>query len=272
VDSPLWPHANLASFFSQLSGQRWGGGNPVTSQIMSNAISSYEPPAGTLPDVEESGAGSADIYIQPIGARELAKGESLAMSVARKEAAFERVVEWSVNDPRDPRGRYTRREPSDEEAPWDAVRFRNPFDFPMTTAPAMIVEQGSFRGQTRSDWVNPGQVNCLRVTKALSVRAEYHEVEEEGKREVVWIAGDDFRRTTAKATLKLHNARATPVTMSIRMEFSGELLEADRNPEKRLRTEGISSVNPRRELLWDIQLEPGEEAAIGFRYSVLVDC
>lgn len=271
VESPLWPGTTLAGFFSQL-GQPFGRPSLAIAQNIASNAMSYAGGAGALPDLGEPGVGSDDLHIEAVGARDLAKGESLALSVDAADADFERVVEWTVPDARDARGRYAHREMGDgSDEPWDAVRFRNPFDFPMTTAPAMIRDGGRFRGQTRSDWVNPGEVNCLRVTKALSVRAEYSEVEEEGEREIVWIGGNDYQRTKVKGTMKLRNARGEAVTMSIRAEFSGELLEADRDPGKRLRTEGVGSVNPRRELVWDFELGAGEEAEFGFRYSVLVD-
>ena len=59
--------------------------------------------------------------------------------------------------------------------------------------------------------------------------------------------------------------------VTIRAEFSGELLEADGDPEKSLRTEGVTSVNPRRQLDWTIKLPAGEEKELTYRYEVLVD-
>ena len=87
----------------------------------------------------------------------------------------------------------------------------------------------------------------------------------------MWVGGNDYRRTKVKGTLLLHNFRGKEVTLSIRSCFSGELLEADGSPEARLRTEGVTSVNPRRELVWTLKLAPGEEKILAFRYSVLVD-
>lgn len=267
VDSLLWGGTTLDSFFSQLGGPT----NRPTFAIASNVAYQSSSPS-PLPDLSEPGASGDDLHIEPIGPRDLARGESLSLPVARKSTDFERVVEWTVPDPRNARGRYqTGADDDDRDEPWDAISFRNPFAFPMTTAPAMIRDDGHFRGQTRSDWVNPGQTTCLRVTKALSIRADYTEIEEEDGREIVYIAGDDYQRTNVKGTLKLHNSRGEAVRMNVTAEFSGELLEAGRDPEKSLRTEGVSSVNPRRELKWTFDLGAGESTEISYRYSVLVD-
>jgi hypothetical protein len=141
----------------------------------------------------------------------------------------------------------------------------------MTTACAVIMEGGRFRGQSLSQWVNPGQRTSLRITKALSVRTESSEVEEEGQREIVWIGGNDYQRTKVKGRLEMRNFRGKDLMLTVRCEFSGELLEAEASPEKSLRTEGVASVNPRRQLDWTLKLPAGGEKVLNYRYQVLVD-
>lgn len=280
VDSPLWPGTGLAAFFQQVnqSGTTAGGitSNSIVSQqmIYSNTSSSGGGGSTPLPDVGEQGNLSDDIHYESIGRHSLKAGDSLSLDIAAATAAYERVVEWQVPDPRDRNGRYQRDNsndpPRDDEA-WDAVRFANPFKFPMTTAAAMVTENGKFRGQSLSEWVNPGQRASLRITRALSVRTESGEVEEEGQRELIWVGGNDYQRTAVKGRLAVRNFRATEVTVTIRCGFSGELIDAEGGPAKSLRTEGVSSVNPRRQLDWTVKLAPGEEKVLGYRYRVLVD-
>jgi hypothetical protein len=256
VDTPLWGGASLTAFFQQL-GQQPGSAAPVASQqlVMYNSMS---PATASLPDFQEGGAAGDDLHHESIGTRSLRPGE--------------RVVEWVVADPRDGYGRYQQAHGArTDEEPWDALKFTNPFKFPLTTAPVLITEGGRFRGQSLGQWVNPGQSTCLRVTKALSLQLRSAEHEEEGQRETVWIAGNDFRRTSVKATLELRNFRNREVTLDIRAGFSGEMLEADGKPATRLRTDGVTSVNPRRELTWPVKLAAGEEKTLAYRYSVLVD-
>ncbi|MCX6864995.1 MAG: hypothetical protein NTV46_02010 [Verrucomicrobia bacterium] len=277
VDSPLWPGTGLAAFFQQLSQSDapGGGSNRITGQMIASNSISMSNPAGTssLPEAAELGNASDDIHYESIGKRSLKAGDSLAVDVAAAQAAYERVVEWVVPDPRDGTGRYLRdngNEQARDDLPWDAVRFVNPFKFPMTTASAVVMEAGRFRGQSLSQWVNPGQRTCLRITKALSVRTDSSEVEEEGKREIVWIGGHDYQRTSVKGRLSAKNFRGKELTMVISLRFSGELLEAEGNPEKSLNTEGIASVNPRRQLDWTLKLPAGGEQSLNYRYQVLV--
>ena len=278
VDSPLWPGTRLSAFFQQVN---QSGSNP--NGILSNALSqqavylnnpsrSDGPP---LPDVAEEGNVSDDIHYHSIGKRSLKAGDSLSLDVAAAGAEYKRVVEWTVPDPRDGNGRYRNsngnQPPAADGEAWDAVSFKNPYDFPMTTAAATIVEGGRFRGQSISEWVNPGQQACVKITRALSIRTEAGETEEEGERQIVYIGGDDYQRTTVKGRLAVRNFRGKDVTLTIRCEFSGKLLEADGDPKSSLRVEGATSVNPRRQLDWTITLPAGAEKELTYRYEVLVN-
>ncbi len=103
------------------------------------------------------------------------------------------------------------------------------------------------------------------------MQTESSEVEEEGQREIVWIGGNDYQRTSVKGRLVVRNFRGAEVTMTVRGEFSGKLLDAAGEPESKLRTEGVSSVNPRRQLDWTFKLPAGQEKELVYRYEVLVD-
>ncbi|MEO8616166.1 MAG: hypothetical protein ABI600_13560 [Luteolibacter sp.] len=280
VDSPLWPGTGLAAFFQQInqSGSPANSmlGNIASQQMVYSNGGTSRTGASPLPDSAEQGNISDDIHYESIGKRSLKAGDSLSLDIAAASAPYERVVEWVVPDPRDTNGRYQRNnnngnEQARDDLPWDAVRFSNPFRFPMTTASAVVMEGGKFRGQSLSEWVNPAQSTCLRITRALSIHTESSEVEAEGQRELVWIGGNDYQRTKVTGRLLVRNFRNKEVTVTVRCEFSGELVAADENPEKTLRPEGVYSVNPRRQLEWNIKLPAGQEKALTYQYSVLVD-
>jgi hypothetical protein len=236
------------------------------------------PDAWFEPPMEERGeSNGVDLHFRSVGHHSLALGDTLLLPLQHDRAAYERIVEWIVPDTRDAYGRQVSRHEREadperyRDAAWDAIRFENPFDHPMTTAPAMIVDGGRFQGQRLSPWVNPGEMTTLHITKALSVRTKTTEREEPGEREIVFIAGDDYRRTTVRGELEVVNHRSAPATLVIRRRFSGELIESDGEPDVDLREEGVYSVNPRHQMTWTIELAPGEERTLEYRYRVLVN-
>jgi hypothetical protein len=271
VTSPLSLRTGWASFFQQLNQRiRSGEGLSVATQqraVTSNVIDPYRGP-----DISAIPMGEGpDIHYESIGERSLAEGESLSLSVATGSAPYERLVEWILPDTRTANGRRISNPEKHRDAAWDAVRFRNPLPFPMTTGAAMVVGNGRFHGQRLSFWVNKGEEATIHITKALSIRTRSVEHEEPGEREIVYIAGNDYQKTVVKGELFLSNHRGETIQVVIRRRFSGELLEADGEPKSVLREEGAWSVNKRNELTWSLTLEPGEEKDLSYRYSLLVD-
>jgi len=275
VDSPLWQGSSLAAFFQQISRKPGGrSGGAITQNVISNSSYAGADLGAPLPAGDEPGATSQDLHFESLGKLTLELGDALSLDVASGETAYERVVEWAIADKRDAYGNYlsvSRGEPAESSDAWDSVIFQNPLKFPMTTASATIREGGQFRGQSLSKWTNPGQRSCLHITKALSLQTDHTEIEESGKREnEIWIGGRRYYRTTVKAEATARNFRNSPVTLLMKAQFSGALLEAEEKPSDTLRREGVFSVNPRHELEWKLTLPPGAEKKIVYRYTVLV--
>ncbi|MHC4200665.1 MAG: hypothetical protein ACYSU0_11790, partial [Planctomycetota bacterium] len=142
VTSPLSTRTTWAKFFQEL-GQRFRPGQGAQGQMLQQqaVTRNVAAPGGLDLTAVPTGEG-VDLHYQPIGKRTLAEGESLAVGVAKARAPYERIVEWIVPDTRNADGRHIRdheRRQNPEkyrDAAWDAVRFRNPFAFPMTTAAA----------------------------------------------------------------------------------------------------------------------------------------
>lgn len=285
VTSPLAARTTLGSFFRELesSSPRYAASamnlsNTISQQAIAfNASAAIGPELGAVPTGE-----GVDLHYQPLGKRTLAEGESLALKVAGGKAEYQRIVEWLVQDTRDEYGHAGRRggrgeEPTgDDDVAWDALKFKNPLSFPMTTGPAMVVSGGRFNGQRTSYWTNAGEETVLRVEKALSVRTRAVESEEakkadgSGGRDVVYIGRRQYRSTNVDGELTANNHRKEEVTLVVRRRFSGELIAADGDPKKGLREEGVYSVNKRNELVWTLTLKPGEEKKLKYKYSVLV--
>jgi hypothetical protein len=280
VTSPLASRTSLAQFFQELNQRGWPGAdvqsNSVVQQrlVTSNSVSMLALSMVATPTGE-----GVDLHYQSIGRRTLAEGDALSLRVARGESAYDRIVEWPIPDMRNEFGQYAGRSSGeDDEAPdtaWDAVKFKNPFKFPMTTGPASVTAAGRFNGQRTSFWVNAGEETVLHVNKALSVRTRVIEHEEQkigggDNRDFLWIGGRQFRRSTVDGELSVGNHRNEAINLIIRRRFSGELLRADGEPKSTLREEGVYSVNKRNELLWTLRLKPGEERKLTYRYTVLV--
>jgi hypothetical protein len=271
VTSPLSIRTSWAQFFQELA-QR--PRPPAAGSAVGSQQVLHLGPLNVDLTVAPTGEG-VDLHYQPIGKRTLAAGEALALTVATSRGPYKRIVQWLVPDTRNEYGQFRAATDDEQDAAWDALRFKNPFDFPMTTGPALVVAGGKFNGQRTAYWANAGEETVLPVTKALSVRTRSTEAEEAKKgadpeRDVVYVGGRRFRRGTVAGELAVSNHRKEEVKLVIRRRFSGELVSADGDPKLSLREEGAWSVNRRNELLWTLTLKAGEEKKLTYRYRVLV--
>lgn len=279
VTSPLSLSQNLNAFFSQLSSQNNNGNRaaPMVQQqaIMTNSFSGGNESA--VAGLDMSSDDGVDVHYESIHQQSLELGSAMSLDVATGQAEYERIVEWNVPDTRDAYGRviqdYQRQADTEkyDDSAWDAVKFRNPLPFAMTTAPATFMRDGKFLGQQLSKWISKGGENTLRITKALSIRTHSTEREQPSKEpQMEQIAKTSYRKPTIKGTLSVKNLRKTESKIQIKRQFSGDLIKADDKPESTLLEEGAWSVNRRNELTWMLTLKPGEEKNINYEYTVFV--
>lgn len=278
VRSLLSPGTSWAGFFQELGtmGARMPSGfdnRIATNTILRNDFMGYASPValGAIPTGE-----GVDLHYQPIGKRSLKEGDALSLTVAKGKSEYERIVEWLVPDTRNEYGVHDGRGGGEDDGTaWDALKFKNPLSYPMTTGPVMVTANGAFNGQRTTYWVNAGEETILHVGKALSVRTrslEHEQLQNDGGkgRDLIWVGGKQFRKSVVEGEIDASNHRKETVPMVIRRRFSGELIQAEGTPSSSLREEGVYSINKRNELVWKLPLKAGEERKLKYSYSVLV--
>jgi hypothetical protein len=273
-------------------GRGWNTQRPMLSQIAWTANAAMQDKSGlpdALPDVLPEAA-AADIHYRYAGPLTLAKGATLRLPLDTADAPAERFVDWEPGWKYDEYGRRQKDDLEEQRVPWDAIRFHNPFDAPLTTGPAFVFDASKPLladdapaadrplGQTTLRWTNPGQEAVLRVTKALSVATTFDEtipgrIEDYPK--VAWLDNiPRYRRVEIEATLTAVNHRTDPVTLVIRPTILDEFQSATIQPNSVL-TEGSREArsdqpNPTQKLRWTLPLAPGETLSLSYRYTTLV--
>jgi len=261
VTSPLSTSGTWQRFFRQL---QQGESPPAgfTNQIssISNVSTLFSAdPQGAM-GTENTSEGP-DIHYQPIGSVSLKHNEAMTLTLASEEVAYDAVVEWNVR-------------PSDQEGEvadvWEALRFKNPFAFPMTTGPAMVVSQGEFLGSRTSNWVSVGGEAMVYVTRALSVQVGVSE-EEVGERTEFSLARRHYTQSTLEGTLQMRNLRSEALTLIVRKEVSGALLDVEGTPQQVVGSAGPGQLNPSTKLTWTLEIPPGDVKRLTYQYTFLRD-
>ena len=226
-----------------------------------------------LPQIPGEG-NSADIHYRAAGRVTLAAGTTLRLPLGTGETPAARIVDWAPSFQYDNWGNR-QDDDGNRRVPWDAVRFRNPLDAPLTTGPMLAMSDGRPLGQATVRWTNPGQEAFLRITKALTVPGSFEE-SILGRREDyprVDLLGHAWRRIEVEAKLTMSNHRPEPAKLCIHPTIEGEFKESATPPDS-VRTLGEpgsrGGVNPKQELVWNLELQPGESKVLTYRYTTLV--
>ena len=227
-----------------------------------------------------------DISLLPIRDFTLKKGEVCHRVLSSAETSYERLVYWKIAAKRQADNGYA--VGGAVSVPMDALRFKNPFDTPITTSPLEILDGGVVLAQVRIPWVNPKQTATVEITKALSVSGKILEYEvpaqsleraektftslernRAGKVIVGWLGPWRYRVTDVQGEIRLKNNRKQPARILIELDYSGALVSAEDAPKETM-LDRSGSVNPRACLTWDIRLGAGEEKIIKYRYNLFM--
>ncbi len=266
VTSLLWHETTLASFFGQLNMPASSRSSGVASQMI--VMNTVRPVQSSLPDLSNNMAGAGeDLYFYDLGPLNLARNSAVGRRLASATTPAARFVDWRIGDDRDMHGRSEVRESTNDA--WDSLRFTNPFDFPLTTAPASVWMDGRFRGQSTATFTNPGAEAVVKVTKALSVETRHEEFDmERGDPRV--ILRDNYQPVTVRSEMTVINRRKTAATIEITREFQGTRLSASDEPARLRTVSKRNAINPFNEARWVLEIPAGEEKIVTLDYEVLV--
>jgi hypothetical protein len=273
VTSPLSAHTNWTKFFHEVStrdSQRDDGlmqqRMALTNNVFVNNFDAVRPrlDLGATP----SGEG-VDLHFESIGKRSLLRDEALSLSIGKAKADYERVIEWTVGTSAVSRKYGGGREQHKTEM-WDVLLFKNPFQFPMTTAPAMVVEGGRFNGQRTAYWTSVGEEAALKITRSLSVRALSLEQEDGKANEQVVVDDKKYTKVHLKGELVMSNHRKQAIKLHVRQSIRGAIQQIDGDPKRTTREDSLEDVNRVQDVVWVVTLNPGEEKRLTYKNSVLV--
>lgn len=247
----------------------------MSQSVMSNArpvvqIDKDDEPAA--PPSKWSASGMEDIQYKSVGKLTMKKGDVVYLPVATKTADFEYVTTWSAPL----QGEFAFGEQTPDTNVWSTVRFRNPFDFALTTAPYEIERDGKILGQSTGSWFGAGELASVKITHALGVSCTMSHFES-GNRERVFrvpraegLSELRYRYPDVTVELALVNRTGKDVKISVDSVFFGELIEADEKPAKSVMTTD-RTMNTKNKLVWDITLPANSKKTLTYTYKVIKD-
>jgi hypothetical protein len=277
VFSPLFLKGNLSQFLQSLIGiqnqRRWG------SQVMSNVMSqSTGPLAAEAPGImpaystAEMGKTAEDLFLYPVEHVKLAKKEVGYLPLFTESVPYKHIHTWEVPDYINEENRYyySGGEKEKVEEIWHCLRMENTTKVPWTTAPAEVVKEGVILGQDTLFYTPSKGKTTLKVTQAVSVKAEQGELETSRKRNAATFYNNPYDLVTIEGKLSVTNFKSKQITLEVTKTLSGEVKRSQPKAEVEKLAKGLRRMNPIKKLTWTIDLDAGESTQIEYTYDVYV--
>ncbi|HXX63418.1 MAG TPA: hypothetical protein VEO56_06425 [Bacteroidota bacterium] len=279
IANPIAKSQSLADFLNALSGST---GRPMgVSSMLSNqsAAVALRVPQGEgafplVPGYSTAAEGQVaeDLYFYPVKDFTLKKDETAWVPLFTAEMPYKHIYTWHVADMIDEGGHYRVQPESQDqkstEEIWHSCRLENTLSMPLTTAAAEFVTNGEFTGQDVCYYTPPKGETVIHINKALNLVADQSEVEMERKRDALIVRNFHYDAVKLHGELRISNKLDKAVTVEITKELSGDVLESTPQAKDVKTAKGLTRVNPRHVLTWELELHAGADQLVSYQYQV----
>ena len=247
----------------------------LSNSVMSNARPVVQIDKDDEPDMPPSkwsSSGMEDVQYKSVGKLTMNKGDVLYLPIASEKTDFEYVTTWSAPL----QGEFAFGEQTPDTNVWSTVRFRNPFDFALTTAPYEIERDGKILGQSTGSWFGAGELASVRITHALGVSCTLSHYESGNRERIFRVPRPEslpelrYRYPDVTAELTLVNRTGKDVKMCVDSVFFGDLLKADGDPSKTVMSTD-RTMNSKNKLVWNVTVPANGKTTLTYTYKVIKD-
>lgn len=218
-----------------------------------------------------AGVQNEDLFFYSLPKVRLKKGDRGYFVLFNFQAPYEHLYEVSVPD--EVQNDVYRPQPVEQPLDvWHSLKFKNASKQPMTTAAAITTKEGEILGQDMINYTSAGSDVSLKITKALDLQTEAVEEEIQRTRKTLNWGGNPnypFDEVTLKGMISIRNGKSSPVSVKVTKYLSGDLTQYQGQPKITKLAKGLRAINPRVQVVWDVEVAPGERLELPYEYKVL---
>mgnify|MGYP006285750921 CR=1 FL=1 len=186
------------------------------------------------PDVAASGK-NEDLYVFTIDHITLEKGQRMVVPIADYELDYENlfVVDLPVAPPPEARQSFNTQQQAELARLFHGpraehkIRLKNDAEYPLTTAPALILRHGRVIAQSMMTYTAVGAACDLELTTAVDISVASIDRETGRTPNAAKIDGYNFTKTDLEGTVTINNRRSDSVKLEVRRSILGHLEEVN---------------------------------------------
>jgi len=277
VVSPLTLKENLAQFLQSLLRRQSEPSSGSMSNVMRRKVGDMSMVQSPMPEYGAAKAGKVaeDLFFYPVEKVHLGRRETGYFPLFTGSVPYKHIYQWKIPDyvtQEDYYFQLRRREQDREpdEEVWHCLRMDNTGKVPWTTAPAQILKEGLIVGQDTLNYTPVRGETTLRITQAVSVKADQVELETDRKRDAAQLYGHHYDLVTVEGKFSVINFQQKAITLEIAKTLSGELKSSQPEAKIEKQARGLRRMNGVLKLTWTIELEPGQQKELSYTYDVYV--
>ena len=279
--SPMTLDESIEQFISSLSSSdsRYGPhrridnlANVMAQSVSYNEDASFGADSGYDTIKGLSGTSEEDLFLYNKKNINLKKGERAYYHIFSAKVDYKHIYKWEIpiTTKVDSRGYFrSNQDNKTREQIWHSIKLNNSTKYPWTTAPSFIVKGTKPIAQDVIKYTPKKAKTDLKLTVALDIKTDRHETEVERDRNVK-LYSRKYDMVTVKGKLYIKNLKNKKITMEIKKELSGEVLETSYKGKIKKSAEGLKSVNYNSIITWEIPLKKAEEKIITYKYKIYV--
>jgi hypothetical protein len=292
----------LSSSFQRESQTAFAFSNAIMTQQIAMPSSRVQPDleAPTIdlgPDIAASGK-HEDLYVFTIDDITLARGERMVVQVAELTLPYQDVfkLELPFTPPPEVRSRFN----TDQQEQLarllstpkvkHVLRLRNSSEQPLTTAPALILQNNRLLAQGMITYTASGGVSDLEITTAVDVSVRRSDREVKRTPDATRWHGTTLDRIDLEGNVLLVNHRRQPIDLEVQRQVLGHVdaVGQDGTIEQTSLNEGWFApapwwwswyswpywwyrMNPVSRIEWQLTLEPGEQVELTYVWHYFWD-
>ncbi len=213
------------------------------------------------------GADTGELFFYPVEGFSMKAGDVITQPLYSTKLTYKKIYTWKLGDPTDFEKEIARNTP---ENLWSCIRFTNPLNMPLTSAPIEIIEEDRFAGMNKIEYT-PSQSDCtIELSRALSIEVKKEAIITDTKRISMGFKSGSRDENTSDVTLSMQNNMDEDIEMEVSQSVVGEIISSSDGAKIQSRANPYATYNKLQHTIrWNITIPAKGKKELKFQYKFI---
>ncbi len=219
--------------------------------------------------IDEGSVATNSLFFFPVKNFSAELGQVVTQNLFATEIDYKRVCTWTVDDPQYFEERSQDDKPDIGEV-WYCVRFTNPLQMPISSAPIEFMEQKRIAGTNTLNYTGINQECTVRLNSAINIQTtKSSQLLSQKDMSTGLIKKTKRTLETHRVVLGLRNTTNETIEVEVEQHVVGKVTKLENGGKIKTKTNRNSTSNARNLITWKISVEPGKTQQVQFEYEYL---